>query len=69
MNSLLLLIPVSLALLGVAIAAFAWAVRHGQFDDLEGPALDILVEAPGEARRAAASGACGPRPQEEPDAG
>lgn len=42
MNILLLLIPISLLLLGVAIWAFAWAVRRGQFDDLDTPAIDIL---------------------------
>ena len=44
MRSLLLLIPISLVLLGVAIGAFVWAVRRGQFDDLDSPALDILVD-------------------------
>ena len=44
MNILLLLIPLSLMLLGVAIGAFAWAVRRGQFDDLDAAALDILVD-------------------------
>ena len=42
MAILLLLIPLSLMLLGVAIWAFAWAVRRGQFDDLDTPAIDIL---------------------------
>ena len=42
MTILLLLIPLSLVLLGVAVWAFAWAVRRGQFDDLDTPALDIL---------------------------
>lgn len=44
MNILLLLVPISLLLLGVAIWAFVWAVRRGQFDDLDTPALDILVD-------------------------
>ncbi len=42
MNILLALIPISLLLLLVAIGAFLWAVRSGQFDDLDTPALDIL---------------------------
>ena len=42
MSILLMLIPLSLVLLGVAVWAFAWAVRRGQFDDLDTPALDIL---------------------------
>jgi cbb3-type cytochrome oxidase maturation protein len=44
MNSLLFLIPISVALLGAAIGAFVWAVRRGQFDDLDAAALDILVD-------------------------
>lgn len=44
MNILLLLIPLSLLLLGAAIWAFSWAVRRGQFEDLDTPALDILRE-------------------------
>lgn len=41
---LLLLIPLSLMLLGIAVWAFVWAVRGGQFDDLDAAALDILVD-------------------------
>lgn len=44
MNILLLLVPLSLVLLVAAIGAFAWAVRSGQFDDLDTPALDILAD-------------------------
>jgi len=44
MRILLLMIPISIVLLGIAICAFVWAVRRGQFDDLDTPALDILVE-------------------------
>ncbi|MDY0022700.1 cbb3-type cytochrome oxidase assembly protein CcoS [Arenimonas caeni] len=44
MNILLALIPISLMLLGLAIWAFLWAVRRGQFDDLDTPALDMLRE-------------------------
>ncbi|GAB3096197.1 cbb3-type cytochrome oxidase assembly protein CcoS [Lysobacter terrae] len=43
MNILLLLIPLSLMLLVLAIGAFVWAVKRGQFDDLDTPALDILA--------------------------
>ena len=42
MTVLLFLVPISLVLLGLAIAAFAWAVRSGQFDDLDTPPLDLL---------------------------
>lgn len=44
MNILLALVPISLILLGVAIWAFVWAVKRGQYDDLDTPALDILVD-------------------------
>lgn len=44
MNILLLLIPLSLVLLALAIAAFVWAVKRGQFDDLDTPAIDILAD-------------------------
>jgi len=39
-----MLIPLGLVLLGVAVWAFMWAVRSGQFDDLEGPAHRILMD-------------------------
>ena len=48
MNILLALIPISLILLGLAVSAFIWAVRRGQFDDLDTPALDILHDDPNE---------------------
>ena len=44
MNILYLLIPLGLILLSVAIWAFMWAVRSGQFDDLDGPAHRILMD-------------------------
>ena len=44
MNILLLLIPLSLGLLVLAVGAFVWAVKRGQFDDLDTPALDILED-------------------------
>ena len=44
MNSLLLLIPLSiLILVGAGIALF-WAITRGQFDDLETPALLPLLD-------------------------
>ena len=50
MNILLALIPISLILLLIAVAAFFWAVKRGQFDDLDTPALDILREDPHDRR-------------------
>ncbi len=71
MTILLLLVPISLVLLGVAIWAFVWAVRRGQFDDLDTPAIDILREdASPAARKPSTSGtpAPTPPPQEGADA-
>ena len=44
MTILLVLIPLGLALLVVAVAAFVWGVRNGQFDDLEGEGSRILYD-------------------------
>lgn len=44
MTSLLALIPLSLVLLLLIVLAFLWAVRSGQFDDLDTPSLDILSD-------------------------
>jgi cbb3-type cytochrome oxidase maturation protein len=48
---LFLLIPLGLVLVALALWAFFWAVRAGQFDDLESPAVQILLDddrSPGE---------------------
>jgi len=44
MDILFLLIPISLVIMGVAIWVFLWAIRSGQFEDLEGPAHSILMD-------------------------
>lgn len=44
MTILYLLIPLSLILLSLAVWAFFWAVKHDQFDDLEGPAHRVLFD-------------------------
>ncbi len=44
MNIVFVLIPLAILLLGAAVWAFIWAVNHGQFDDLEGPAHRILFD-------------------------
>ena len=44
MESLYLLIPVSVVLVFVIAGLFWWSVRSGQFDDLEGPAHRILMD-------------------------
>lgn len=44
LSILYLLIPLSLLLVGLAVAIFFWAVKSGQFDDLEGPAQRVLLD-------------------------
>ncbi len=41
---LVILIPVALALGLSGLAAFFWAIRSGQFEDLDGAALRILID-------------------------
>ena len=57
MNVLLFLIPISIVLLLIGIAAFFWAVRRGQFDNLDSAALDVLTDD------------STPEPDKKPDAG
>jgi len=44
LETLYFLIPLAILLLGIAAAGFLWAIRSGQFDDLEGPAYRILMD-------------------------
>ena len=44
MNGLLLLIPIALSLGLIGLGAFLWSMRVGQFDDLDGAAMRILIE-------------------------
>ena len=41
-NIIYVLIPLSIILMILALVFFFWAVRNGQFDDLDTPALDVL---------------------------
>ncbi|WP_395665831.1 cbb3-type cytochrome oxidase assembly protein CcoS [Methylocella sp.] len=42
MNILLILLPLALALGFAGLAAFLWALRSGQYEDLDGAALRVL---------------------------
>lgn len=44
MTGLLWLIPLAIGLGLVGLGAFFWAVRNGQFEDLDGAALRILID-------------------------
>ena len=44
MEIIYLLIPLSLLFLIAGVAIFFWAVKHKQFDDMEGPAHRVLMD-------------------------
>ena len=61
MSLVSVLIPVTMLLVGLGLWAFFWAVRTGQFDDLDIPAWEILVDDQSDAAAAA------PPPALDPD--
>ncbi len=42
MSVLYLVVPLALLLVASGVAAYLWAVRDGQMDDLETPALRVI---------------------------
>ncbi len=44
MNVLVILIPVSLVLAALGLAAFLWTLRSKQYEDFDGDAWRILVQ-------------------------
>jgi cbb3-type cytochrome oxidase maturation protein len=44
MNVLVFLVPLALALGAIGLAAFLWALKSGQFDDLDGAAWRALSD-------------------------
>lgn len=44
MSGLIFLIPLALILGGLGLAAFLWALKDGQYDDLDGAANRILLD-------------------------
>lgn len=44
MNVLYFLLPMALLLAAAAVLTFVWAVRRGQFDDMETPAIRMLFD-------------------------
>lgn len=45
MSVLFLVLPITILISAAAVAAFVWATRSGQLDDLETPALRVLHDA------------------------
>ncbi|MGA7457914.1 MAG: cbb3-type cytochrome oxidase assembly protein CcoS [Methyloceanibacter sp.] len=48
MSALAWLVPIALLLGALGLAAFMWALRSGQFEDLEGAAYRALEDDPPE---------------------
>ena len=46
MELVYVLLPLALLIAGAAVALFVWAVRSGQYDDLQTPAVRILFDDP-----------------------
>lgn len=44
MDIIYVLVPLSIVLLGIAVSILFWAVRSGQFEDMESPAHKILFD-------------------------
>ena len=44
MSNLIYLIPVALVLGGIGLGAFLWSLRNGQYEDLDGAAMRILLD-------------------------
>lgn len=44
MEILFVMIPLGVLLVALAVWAFFWAVGSGQFDDMQGPAYQILLD-------------------------
>lgn len=50
MTSLAILIPIALGMGLIGLAAFFWALKRGQFNDLDGAAARILIDDEEDAR-------------------
>ena len=44
MESLYLLVPLSVGIVFLFALIFWWSVRNGQYDDMEGPAYRVLMD-------------------------
>ncbi|ACA20964.1 cytochrome oxidase maturation protein, cbb3-type [Methylobacterium sp. 4-46] len=44
MNVLILMIPIALFLGGMGLCAFLWALRSGQYEDIDGAEYRVLAD-------------------------
>lgn len=64
MDLVIILLPLALIIAGLMLGLFVWAVRSGQYDDLETPAVRMLFD---DAPPAASEGRL-PGPSRSPEA-
>ncbi len=71
MDILFVILPLALLIAAIAVAAFVWAARSGQFDDLDTPGRRMLLDdipvpsQPEEEGEAAEGGSEAPRKNEQ----
>ena len=64
MSVIYIVLPLALIVVGIAVWAFLWAAKRGQFDDLETPAVRALHEDT-PARKAGAKSTAPAEPKKE----
>jgi cbb3-type cytochrome oxidase maturation protein len=50
MQVLFIVLPLALIMAGVALAAFLWSVRSGQYDDMDTPQIRAILDEPDDGR-------------------
>lgn len=48
MSVLFIVVPIALVIAAVAVGAFIWSARSGQFDDLDTPGVRVLFDDEGD---------------------
>lgn len=66
MNIIFLLAPFSVALGLLAVCAFLWTLRTGQYEDIQGAAARILIDDVDPERPGSGESACRPDIEEQP---
>lgn len=51
MSAIFVVLPLALLISSLAVVAFAWSVKRGEFDDLESPAARVLTDDVSERQR------------------
>ncbi len=64
MSIIYLMIPLGIILLGLAIWALVWAIRSGQFDDLESQGWSVVLDDDSKPREGDRQAGAEDKPQE-----